>query len=196
VNVLDRISSRADERLLAMRENTGLALDFSWQGDRWAQRLTAILDVAEYPIASSHEAVSQDHQHISQAFQDLSRQQIANVDLIFLVGLANKAYWSTSVEVLPSGRGFQWDVSCKPADAETLSCEYSLLLPPQAHNSNSVRMKLAHDWVCVLECESVSPHQTSLVLHDRHLQIHTAIPDRVSNKPVRWKYRCELRQDA
>lgn len=194
MNVLDRISSRADERLLAMKESSGLALDFSWLGDRWAQRLTAILEGVEYPIASSHEGVSQNRQHISQAFQDLSRQQVSNADLMFLVGLANKAYWSTSVEILPSGRGFEWDVSCKPANAETLSCEYSLLLPAHTRDSNSLTIKIAHNWVCVLECEPVSPHQTSLVLHDRRLKIQTAVPDRGSNKPVRWKYRCELRQ--
>lgn len=196
MNVLDRISSRADERLLAIKESSGLALDFSWLGDRWAQRLTAILEGVEYPIASSHESVSQNRQHISQAFQDLSRQQVSNADLIFLVGLANKAYWSTSVEILPAGRGFEWDVSCKPADAETLSCEYSLQLPPHTKDSNSVKIKLTHDWVCVIVCESVSPNQTHLVLDDRQVKILTTGADLVSGKPVRWKYRCELRRDA
>jgi hypothetical protein len=195
VNVLKRISNRADERLLGVRDNAGLALDFAWQGDRWAQRLTAILSGVEYPIATSHEAVSQDRHHISQAFQDISRQQVANADLIFLVGLASKAYWSSSVEVLPSGRGFQWDVSCKPSDAETISCEYTFCSPPKANGSQLVALKLTDNWIFVIECESVSPYQTHLVLHDRRLKIHTAVSDRVSNKSIRWKYHCELRQD-
>lgn len=196
MNVLDRISNKADERLLAMTGNAGLALDFSWQGDRWAQRLTAILGGVEYPIATSHESESQDRRHISQAFQDFSRQQVANVELIFLVGLANKAYWSTSVEILPSGRGFQWDVSCKPSDAVTLSCEYNFCSPTGANDSKSVSLNLTDSWHCVIECESVSPSQTHLTLHDRQLKIQIDVSEGVAKKPIRWKYRCELRQDA
>jgi hypothetical protein len=179
-----------------MRGSAGLALDFVWLGDRWSQRLSSVLDGAETPLAESLESVSLDQQHISQAFQDLSRQQVANADLIFLVGLANKAYWSTSVEVLPSGCGFQWDVSCKPVDAETLSSEYTLLLPPHIHNSNSVAMRIAHNWDCVIECEPVPPNQTRLVLHDRQLKIQIDVSEDVSKRPIRWKYRCELRQVA
>lgn len=194
MNVLDRLSSRADERLLAMRDNAGLALDFVWLEDRWFQRLSSVLDGAETPLAESLESVSPDQRHISQAFQDLSRQQVANVDLIFLVGLVNKAYWSTSVEILPSGRGFEWDVSCKPPAAESLSCEYSLSLPSIASHANSLTMKIANCWNCVIECESVSPHQTKLVLENRSLKTLTTCLEQISNRPVRWKYRCELRQ--
>lgn len=194
VNVLDCISTRANERLLAVKARNGLALDFVWLGDRFGQRIVAIIDGAETIVATSVETTNRSDADGSHAFQDLSRQTVSDADLIFLVGIANRAYWSASVEVLPSSRGFLWDVSCKPSRAEILTCGFWLALAPRICDLRSLILPLERGWECVIDCEAVSGHETKFELAGPILRTVTPSPVASNKSPVRWKYRMELRR--
>src|SRR5690349_7323558 len=107
---LSQIVERKDN-LLAVTDGCGLALYFDWLGDRYGQRLYAVFNGAERLLAQSVEDSGSESTAGLQTFQDLSRQVIGEGELIFLVGLSGGDYWSCSVEILTSGRGFQWDLS-------------------------------------------------------------------------------------
>jgi hypothetical protein len=177
----------------AVKDGCGMALYFDWRSDRYGQRLCAIVHGEEMLVAQSLENVQRETHFACQAFQELSRQPIGQSELIFLVGLADGDYWSSSVEILPSLHGFEWDVSCKPAMTKTLITAFKLAVDSGRLDENVAIFKLDEQWQCIFECKTVENHSTQLVFEDSVLSTKTIPAENSQRSSVRWKLRVELR---
>jgi hypothetical protein len=95
-------------------EDGRLCVEFSWQGDRFAQRI--LLDGRE--VARSVEGDASQAWPPSPPLQQLSRELIQGVETILAVGAAGQTHFSLSAAIAPIGGEtpsvrFDWASRCK-----------------------------------------------------------------------------------
>jgi hypothetical protein len=175
-------------------DGCGLALYFDWLGDRYGQRLCAVIHGSERLLAQSVEGCQSESTGGLQTFQDLSRQRIGEAELIFLVGLSGGDYWSSSVETLASRRGFRWDLSCKPSTPKKLCAAFDLALGARRLDEKTATLPVDDQWECVFECQTVGDSMTQVLLEDSILKTVATCPATRGKSPIRWKLSGELRR--
>ncbi len=90
-------------------------LSFARVGDRLSHAISRVGASGNADIVlHSVEGTSADDWPTSTALQNLSIEELTpNQPVALLVGMAGKSHWSASIERLPTGDGWLWDVACR-----------------------------------------------------------------------------------
>lgn len=90
-----------------------LVLDFTWQGDRYAHRLSLDGPDGARLLCESVEGDSAEEWPPSPAFQQLLVEPRGASAVALLVGMSGASHWSASIEPVPGSAAFLFDVACR-----------------------------------------------------------------------------------
>jgi hypothetical protein len=170
-----------------LRTAGDLKIEFFRAEDRFAHRIGIQQAGQTTWILQSLEGTAEQDWPTSPPLQDLSVEQQADREVIFLVGMAGKSHWSLSLELAPQQHGLLFDVACRAHQ------------PPARLGSTYRRLDLSTtaaglskqpDLIELVPLDAPSPlvHRTA---EELSLMVSTQSP-RWPNT-FRWRYEIRLR---
>lgn len=202
-------------------QGVGLAIEFTWQVDRFAHSIYFLKEDERQPLLTSIEGSTKDEWPSSPPLQQISAQAIAGDSAIMGVGMAGHSHWSASYLLKTDDDG-QLTLLCELACLTKLPARKSAVAEPDKTTSAEVagpricsNYEVFHGWnllfaeendqYCrfaselaelkqspLLNTEFSSTNPTKMAANGDRLSLMPSSPESGSKTAVQWGYRIWL----